>query len=170
MIINEVPNTISDPILQLLESDHIPWIFCNEGVKEIETEGYYDSPQFTHTVVEEDYVGHIPPVIQDLWKYILKTHPDVKDKFIKLYRIKCNMVTRGIDTAPHVPHLDRYTPHTVMIYYVNDSDGDTIIFDGQEQISVAPQKGKYVIFDGNLKHCGTSPIKHNHRLLINFNF
>ena len=30
----------------------------------------------------------------------------------------------GVDT----PHLDRTEPHLVFLYYVNDSDGDTIIY------------------------------------------
>jgi hypothetical protein len=170
MIIDSVPNSISDPILTLLESDQVPWVFGNEGVKELDTAGYYDSPQFTHTMIEEDYAGDVHPAVHNLWKYVYKAHKEVAEDFVKLYRIKCNMVTRGKDSVPHVPHLDRYTPHTVMIYYVNDCDGNTIIFNGEEEVRITPEKGKYVIFSGDLKHCGTSPIVSNYRLLINFNF
>ena len=34
-------------------------------------------------------------------------------------------IGEGVDT----PHLDRTTPHWSFIYYVEDSDGDTIIYD-----------------------------------------
>ena len=170
MIVDFVSKELSAALLSFLESDSIPWVFSTEGVKELGTEGYYDSPQFTYTIVEGDYIGNVSPVVQELWKFIYKAHPEEFKNFVSISRIKCNMITRGIDDTPHVPHLDRYTPHIVIVYYVNNSDGDTYIYDQEGSVSaITPEQGKYVIFDGSLKHCGSSPLKQNHRLVINFN-
>ena len=67
------------------------------------------------------------------------------------------------------------------IYYINDSDGDTVIFNekdntpirNNEEISVRKviknKRGRLVLFDQSLLHAGCPPIKSNQRLVINFN-
>ena len=59
----------------------------------------------------------------------------------------------------------------VIIYYVNDSDGDTCIFDneGKVQHRISPKKGRFLVFDGNRKHAGSHPYHANYRVVINSN-
>lgn len=172
LAVGSVPTIISDNILAFLESDNVPWVFSNGGVVDVDSYGYYDSPQFTHTLVEDGtQYAEFQTDIHALWKFVFKSNPKIFNDFKELTRVKCNMVTRGAtNTVPHVPHVDRYTPHTVLIYYVNDADGDTIVFEDNKEVCISPEKGKYIIFDGKYKHCGTSPTLSNHRLVINFNF
>ena len=60
-------------------------------------------------------------------------------------------------------------PHTSLIYYVNDSDGDTVFFDGDKIVeSVTPKKGRCVIFDGLIPHGAGIPSK-GPRCIINYN-
>jgi len=67
-------------------------------------------------------------------------------------------------------HTDTDYPHLVCLYYVNDSDGDTLFFDnnGNEIKKVSPKKGRIVFFEGSISHCGSEPSKL--RSIINFNF
>lgn len=81
-------------------------------------------------------------------------------------------------------HVDMKVPHLVFLYYVKDSDGDTIIFNrrysyGSQQFlvnnqkidvlqTISPQKGRVVIFDGLMYHAAGIPRK-NKRCAINFN-
>ena len=74
--------------------------------------------------------------------------------------------------GPDIVHTDQEEPHWVCLYYVNDSDGDTILFedDGKIEIQrVSPKKGRVLFFDGSLKHCSSRPVK-NTRCIINCNF
>lgn len=79
-------------------------------------------------------------------------------------------------TVPHKTTLDYYAPHTDrpeehlgLIYYVNDSDGDTIFFEGDKELQrVSPKKGRIVIFDGNTLHAGGFPTD-NPRCIVNYN-
>ena len=84
----------------------------------------------------------------------------------------------GVDT----PHLDRTTPHTVFLYYVTDSDGDTIVYnyksksendipyfeDIRESKRIKPKQGRVVVFDGLYWHTAEQPTK-DVRCIINFN-
>ena len=79
-------------------------------------------------------------------------------------------------TVPHKTTLDYYAPHTDrpeehlgLIYYVNDSDGDTIFFEGDKELQrVSPKKGRIVIFDGDTLHAGGFPTD-NPRCIVNYN-
>jgi hypothetical protein len=62
------------------------------------------------------------------------------------------------------PHRDLNINHLVMLYYVNDSDGDTIIYNETEESdnytikeTVKPKQGRIVIFDGQHYHSSSRP-------------
>mgnify|MGYP001554514535 CR=1 FL=1 len=67
------------------------------------------------------------------------------------------------------PHTDFDFNHTVVLYYVNDSEGDTVFYNNQNQIikSVTPKKGRLVVFDGLTLHSGGIPTE-NPRCAVNF--
>ena len=72
------------------------------------------------------------------------------------------------------PHVDITDDHFVMLYYVCDSDGDTIIFNEREksekytiQKRVTPKQGRVVLFDGTFYHTAEQPID-NVRCIINY--
>ena len=79
-------------------------------------------------------------------------------------------------------HVDLPIPHTVVLYYVNDSDGPTYLYKqtadklhrdmGKNLIGdpikvVEPKQGRVVIFNGLRYHAGSTP-KQNLRCVINF--
>ena len=67
------------------------------------------------------------------------------------------------------PHVDLPYKHTVVLYYVNDADGDTVFFDKDNRVvrSVSPKKGRVILFDGALYHGGGIP-KNGPRCIVNF--
>ena len=72
------------------------------------------------------------------------------------------------------------------MYYVDDSDGDTVLFDTeydnekgntvlftdtQKQIvRVPPKKGRGFFFKGKVFHSGNCPVNYKQRTIINFDF
>ena len=77
-------------------------------------------------------------------------------------------VGKNITAAPHV---DIYLPHWVFLYYVNDSEGDTVFYNdsGDEIKRVSPKKGRVAFFNGEIYHSATKP-KSQSRAVININF
>tara|TARA_B100000035_G_scaffold223610_1_gene192144 strand:- start:35 stop:649 length:615 start_codon:yes stop_codon:yes gene_type:complete len=83
---------------------------------------------------------------------------------------------RIVNPCPHidVPHV----PHYSILYYVNDSDGDTIFYDkseGSQNLGEmrewrreSPKKGDILIFDGRIYHSPSCPVKSTHRISVNF--
>ncbi len=85
----------------------------------------------------------------------------------------------------HQQHVDNPTPHTVLLYYINDSDGDTILYKERADpltylagsypdyftidVRVTPKKGRAVIFDGLQFHSVSTPKDHLKRQIININ-
>ena len=78
----------------------------------------------------------------------------------------------------HFPaHFDTTDRAVVAIYYVNDSDGDTLFFneknsDGIFMVSseYTPKKGTLVYFNESVLHANRPPNKSKARCIINFNF
>jgi hypothetical protein len=84
-----------------------------------------------------------------------------------------------------IPHTDgREIKYTIGVYYVNDSDGDTVIFkqtthdtksidliaDKLEILtSISPKKGRLVLFDGSRYHAVGKP-KKDIRCILNYHF
>lgn len=93
----------------------------------------------------------------------------------------------GMFNAPHVD-IGTTNSFKTLVYYVNDSDGDTFIFnrrydssnppvilnknepDLQAIFTNTPKKGSGVYFDGRYYHAGNSPINTKSRCVINFDF
>lgn len=76
-------------------------------------------------------------------------------------------------------HIDQKFDHLVCLYYVNDSDGDTHIFEGMYKEGsylteakilkkVSPKKGRVVLFNGLRYHSSSCPTIST-RCIINFN-
>jgi hypothetical protein len=126
----------------------------------------------------------VPEPIVDVGRYIL-------DEFTKKHninvtgidRIKSNISFRSKEKLPAIPHVDTHHNYNVLLYYVSDSDGDTILYDQFGSLdkvteekdlsiinSVSPLKGRAVMFESNRFHCWVPPVESDMRCVININF
>lgn len=89
-------------------------------------------------------------------------------KIKTINRIKANLNTKNSLQDINVKdlfHKDDYDDKYIsLLYYVNDSDGDTIF----ENHTVSPKGNKLIMFKSNQLHAGSSPKIHNRRIVINF--
>jgi hypothetical protein len=78
-------------------------------------------------------------------------------------------------------HVDNFEEHRTLVYYINDSDGDTILFDklwnrNDKHYSVttvnrvSPKRGRAVCFNGLRFHAPSNPIYNRRRYVLNINF
>ena len=86
-------------------------------------------------------------------------------------QLPTNIKKEDVDT----PHTDMSVQHFVMLYYVCDSDGDTIIYNEKVisekgltvQKKVTPKQGRVVLFNGAYYHTAQQP-NHNLRCIVNY--
>lgn len=95
-------------------------------------------------------------------------------------RIKLNIQPSRQDGTTLYPHIDTADPHLIFLYYVCDSDGDTILynetFTGKDiepplsiMQSITPKRGAAFIVDGRHFHSITPPKDSMLRAVINSN-
>ncbi|MAD25172.1 MAG: hypothetical protein CMO44_13465 [Verrucomicrobiales bacterium] len=114
---------------------------------------------------------------------------------IDLIRAKANLMYQmqnGNKDQFNTPHTDTNDEHFVCIYFINDSDGDTLFFNkipfglsdreyeeemkklGQSKIvpskKITPKKGRFLFFKGNIIHTGQHPINSDMRMIVNIDF
>ena len=87
------------------------------------------------------------------------------------FQLPTNILKEEVDD----PHINLFNiDHFVMLYYVCDSDGDTIIYNEKEKSEsytikkkITPKQGRVVLFDGKFYHTDEQP-KFNKRCIINY--
>ena len=196
IIENLLDQRLADEIEKHFFSWDFPWYYYpatsvryadNDPIAFTTTKNTIETPQLNH-IFKYDYKERchlykemIIPMMDCLERRI---HLDIKDK---VYRAKANLLlpNNGLkETDHHSPHADMTTSegsYFSMIYYVNESDGDTLFFDktidgktsiDPESISIihreTPKKNKLIIFDSDQLHCSSNPRFGTGRSVINF--
>jgi hypothetical protein len=137
----------------------------------------HDSPQMNHHFYYDDEpAGPFVRFLTPLFDAFEKTM-DVK--LSGKHRIKANLLMPQPETHnTQLPHIDDLRDgRLTLLYYVMDSDGDTILYNeyfrGEPvgklsvQQTVTPKQGRAVIFDSNQLHSAACPITNKYRLVIN---
>jgi hypothetical protein len=189
-IANAIPKTYQDQVEQELGSSRMQWSFSDEIARA--GSGFKDNyPGFGHMAYLAD---EREPLISPMSSLLLPILFVFCDKagidYNALLRIRVGLFTRTLSAAKHHnPHVDYGEPHLTAVYYVNDADGDTVIFDQTfDDVSVAdsgrhanesrftinraicPRKGTMICFDGRHYHASSYPTKASKRIAVTFNF
>lgn len=165
----------------------MPW-FHQMGTVHYDTNipNVRDSMQFTHVMYGVD----IPPTsLLDLNVWIALIEKACSVEVVDFYRVKANLLIQEPNYPKgftNVPHPDWSGPNNspidglyTFLYYLNDSDGDTVIFNelGPEEPTnftefdrVTPKANRGILFDSNYYHASSPPISTATRVVINFVF
>jgi hypothetical protein len=182
---NFLPLFYQDSILNTLLESNIDWRYVDgvagttSKVKTPKVKMSKDQTAFYHVAFrdgkpESHLFYALRPMIYALEDYLKRPLSD-------LSRIRVGLTKPSIYPGYHAPHVDFYARHKSLLYYVNDSDGDTVFynekFDGNTdrdsftvQKRVKPKKGKAVLFDGFHYHSSGIPEKTLRRVVININY
>ena len=177
----------ADKIYNIHTSEFFPWYYMNhtslkQSLDSIDDDNLknkvIDNFQFYHTFYRDNKQN------SDFYKDIMTIIKNKKVLKIKnMRRIKSNLNTNLVGynkTNIQIPHYDvSYDEmqqsdklYYSLLYYINDSDGDTIFYNNNynEIFRTSPKKGKAVLFNSSILHCACNPIKNNKRLVTNFIF
>jgi hypothetical protein len=166
--------------------DYKNWKFFKKSPTDLTNELFpdFDFPFYTKDIKNVDssfFNKDVPESIDNIIESIkLNALEKSNLKLLKTYRYKLNCM------APIKPctdnelwrliHIDENSQHIVLLYYINDIDGDTCLFRNKRGITmdafyttqletergnyenvelitrISPKKGRVIIFDGSLLH------------------
>ena len=159
----KLPKVVADTIED--QCYKIPWLFQKDGTY-ANHEGRKKFPCFTMLLCQEpnertQHYDFFP------WQYIDGASL-MSSRKKKRAHVALQLPNPKKFNSPHNIHVDYVTPHDVLLYYINDADGDTFFFDDQENVihRETPQKGKMIIFDGSIPHASSSPSE-DFRFILN---
>jgi Rps23 Pro-64 3,4-dihydroxylase Tpa1-like proline 4-hydroxylase len=186
-----LPEKFQDFLFKSFTDTNFPW-YLNDGTiltaekrAPLLDSKTYDNCQFTHTFVRDGQAtSNAWSSLASIAQYLIMRE-DLGE--LDIFKVKLNLTTpnHNYPNDHHYPaHVDVTNEDTTpaegytAIYYVNDSDGDTIFFkdrtdlniDFEEIARVTPKKGRVVLFDTKTFHAGQAPINTQTRLVLNMNF
>ena len=170
------------PTIDKVEED-FPWYYTSDI-----TDATHDGPFQGRFGFSHQYVNAEEGIISDFHNLFLGL---IKNSCKKINVKKVDVLQgRSFLSTPtnipkddvDTPHVDLVAPHFVMLYYVCDSDGDTIIYNEKTKFDdcgpddemkftmkkkVSPKQGRVVLFNGIHYHTAEQP-NHNLRCIVNY--
>lgn len=169
---NILPAEQADTIESTVTDNNFPWFWSPSTVYGVNEKNYPSIDfQFIHMVFyknepQSDLFNYVRPLLFEFEKatgYTIKS----------IYKIKANLLPKqelnDIDASIHTD-LDKSEKNYIsIVYYVIDSDGDTVIYDdnGNVTLQAQPIKGDVVYFPSHMKHRGTPPKENKRRIVLN---
>ena len=181
IIDNFLTKSYHKELLDIMSNADFPWYY-NSSVSISTDRKSLCEFGFTH-VFWDDEIGQRGSLYSWFVKSALYQMKDIVN-CDTILRCRGDMTMYTNELYEHAPHVDFHFPHFSTVFYVNDSDGDTIFYDkrakNQSEIDqfldlkeikrVSPKANRLVIFEGDIVHTGSSPNKHKNRIIINSNF
>ena len=179
----EYQEDIKDVLLGKEEWDDLlfPWNYIDDVTAAFEDDNQC-RPGLSHVYVEynDDKTSDIISDFHDLFIPLLELACDTLEipsaRIIQgrsFLQFPLNLKSKEDDT-PHID-LDEGERHIVVLYYVKDSDGDTIIYNERTESDtytikqkVTPKQGRVVIFDGGQYHTAQQAVN-TVRCIANYN-
>lgn len=187
---NLLPRGYANQIEEDLMRVAFPWYYVND----VTNDKYGNNSGLVHLAFDfgtppSEWYPFIRPMVYSIEQAECQ---DIQE----LLRIRVGFLTKIVPEADYkynTPHVDFLIPHRTACYYVNDSDGDTVLFDkflsdvgdvcNEETLNnygktadfgvvkrSPPRKNSLCMFNGERFHSSTSPQTHSRRLVITINY
>lgn len=198
----EPPFIVLDNVVHPKDADHIENAFMDSQFSwhyndvtaepgEIQSEIVKDTPQFTHTLIDNiNNAGSPISIYAGVAELVINSiKENTQTPIVGIERVKANLLLPQINwnrSWCNMPHVDKNDNtnnkcnFVSAVYYVNESDGDTVFFNkwyGEEQTEdgmppiiigqSAPKKGRIVMFNSNRFHASCPPMNSPRRVVIN---
>jgi hypothetical protein len=184
-----LPAGYANAIEHDLTKSKFPWYY----VDDVTNVNYGNNSGFVHVAYDHgtqpsDWYPFIKPIIYNI-------EAAQQYKIQQLFRIRVGLLlpSKATEYKCNTPHVDFLWPHYTACYYVNDSDGDTVLFDKMltdvganitdkivndytqnTEFNIVsrctPKKNSICIFNGLRFHASSKPLNDERRLVITINY
>lgn len=187
---NAIPKQYQDEIQGMVMSNNFPWTTVHEKYADGTCSWSFsylalnDGPDRAPLSTAMPAANLLMPIAYTMAEKIGK-------KLTKILRIRIGLLLPSPAIAPSAedlqfmtpsyggdePHIDFWCPQYTGLYYINSSDGDTVIFNETqesdnytEQVRSRSIRGNICVFDGAHYHASTKPTNTYGRLVVSYNF
>ena len=173
-----ISKEVSNEIQKVLSKQEFKWCYYGFTVTP-----RIPDPQMSHILYSYDPLTPLKVnYLKSKYVYVLsylfdeiEKNTDLKLSERTLYRGKSTIIfppskNQKRESEIHVDCIDIEMDN--LLYYVNDSDGDTILYEDDKKTvltRVSPKKNRLLLFSGDIPHCSSSPTKNLKRVVININ-
>jgi len=158
-----IENALSKAVQEQLKDfvlSKLPWYYLN-NITFKNSRSF--APAFGHVFIGDGKAISQQANMLDLFRHIIKGNITSARAFLQL------PLNQKLVGKRDPLHTDSDDPHTVFIYYLLDSDGDTVIYKNKKEWKrITPKQGTILTFNGSLWHTAEQPTKGT-RCIINFN-
>lgn len=185
LIFDNVVSSVYQNFIQerIMDDRNFPWYYTPNITKRTSGENTLDldNAGFGHTFYNKN--GVQSKIYEFLLPLMYESCSKINFTPTKLHFGRIFMTLTSNNTKHNLFHVDLVIPHLVVLYYINDSTGPTIITNNtildvdQDTINnlehieviktIEPKKGRAVVFDGKYYHASTHP-RAGRRCVINF--
>jgi len=157
VIDNFLPELTHSYIKERMMSVDFPWFF-NQHMTLMKKDNPFFSHNFyyNYTSCSHDFDSCVLPLVQIL---------PVKG----LIEVRANLMINKNVRYESDWHCDRFYPCKTAIYYVNDTNGYTVL-DKEKQINIPCKENTMLVFDSDVLHKAVSQTDNERRIVINFNY
>lgn len=191
IIDNVIPKDYQDQLLNTMTGWDFGWVF-NQSM--VSPDDDFQNQEDNHAGFNHFFFEDNQPKSQHfnfVYPLVLGITSETRVPVNRLIRMRANLTlpNKTSKLEWHMPHIDSFFEHWNAIYYVNDSDGDTVIFNetndnyssGEDDIirikngnftikeRIEPKKGRVVIFPGKYYHSSSWARNSKFRCVININ-
>lgn len=159
----------------MMTSPEVPWFYLPiTATKEDPIIPYGGS--LSHLIFKESQ-GIVSPNYDVAFNILLAALDAQDQELDQLYRIRLGMHTRSPHPVIFPPHVDDYRPHRTGLFYLINTDGDTIIYKEKHKTTKyteshrsSPVENAWFDFDGLHYHSAQTPIEHERRIVLTYNY
>jgi len=141
---------------------------------------------FSNAKVKSDLFRFVTPLLEATLEKLFEISKEKIEVRLEKSRAFLQFPLRKLDGPEYDNHhIDFKFPHLAVLYYVCDSDGETVLFENVyhpeknpnapepnglvEKVRVKPKRGRVILFDGYHWHTATQPLNAERRCVINTN-
>lgn len=176
-----VDDTTARNLFDMVTGIDFPWYYLPDTTYENANKPSTKTPAWAHLLYGNDgtrspYLDHFTPVLEGTLK-------KANLKLTNVIRMRLGFLSNTRYNYPsepyyyNAPHQDCNFPHYTAVWYMNETDGPTWIFNEKEESPVykklfksEPAFNKLLLFDGLHYHASTCPKMRSVRVALTMNF
>lgn len=175
IIDNFIPKFYQEELKNMVTNCAFPWYYINDVTYGAYSKNKDTNPALAHAFREHGVDSQYFKLVENLgYEGIKQAESEYKTILQARSFFQMPLAESFKKLAVDYLHVDIYKPHLVVLYYVFDSEGDTLITDHEYKdgdpyvynmkvsdynvmASVTPKQGRAVLFDGRYYHTAQQP-------------